>query len=60
MVLFSQVLMSCRLEQKPPQSDLGKTAGKVSEPCCEKTCLWGFRPGLILTGLYGHRRWLEA
>ena len=29
-------------------------------PCCEKTGLWGFRPGLTQTGLYSHRRWLEA
>ena len=26
----------------------------------EKTCLWGYRPGTTLTGLYSHRRWLEA
>ena len=27
---------------------------------CEKTGLRGFRPGLTQTGLYSHRRWLEA
>ena len=30
------------------------------EPCHEKTCLWGFRPGRTQTGLYSLRRWLEA
>ena len=30
------------------------------EPCCEKTGLRGFRPGQTQTGLYNHRRWLEA
>ena len=30
------------------------------EPRCEKTGLWGFRPGPTQTGLYSHRRWLEA
>ena len=30
------------------------------EPCHEKTCLHGFRPGPTQTGLYGHRKWLEA
>ena len=27
---------------------------------CEKSCLRGFRPGPTQTGLYCHRRWLEA
>ena len=30
------------------------------EPRSEKTGLRGFRPGPIQTGLYNHRRWLEA
>ena len=30
------------------------------EPRCEKTGLRGFLPGPIQTGLYTHRRWLEA
>ena len=30
------------------------------EPRCEKTGLRGFRPGPTPTGLYNHRRWLEA
>ena len=30
------------------------------EPRHEKTGLWGFRPGATQTGLYSHRRWLEA
>ena len=29
-------------------------------PRCEKTGLWGFRPGPTQTRLYSHRRWLEA
>ena len=31
-----------------------------NEPRCEKTSLRGFRPGPTQTGLYSHRRWLEA
>ena len=30
------------------------------EPRCEKTCLRCFRPGPTQTGLYSHRKWLEA
>ena len=30
------------------------------EPRCEKTGLRGFRPGPTQTGLYNHKRWLEA
>ena len=30
------------------------------EPRCEKTGLRGVRPGPTQTGLYSHRRWLEA
>ena len=33
---------------------------KVNKPRCEKTGLRGFRPGPTQTGLYSHRRWLEA
>ena len=32
----------------------------LNEPRCEKTGLRGFRPALTQTGLYSHRRWLEA
>ena len=32
----------------------------IYEPRCEKTGLRCFRPGLTQTGLYSHRRWLEA
>ena len=32
----------------------------ITELCHEKTFLRGFRPGLTQTGLYNHRRWLEA
>ena len=31
----------------------------INEPPCEKTSLWGFRPGLTQTGLYSHRIWLD-
>ena len=30
------------------------------DPRCEKTGLRGSRPGPTQTGLYNHRRWLEA
>ena len=33
---------------------------KTYEPGCEKTGLRGFRPGPTQTGLYSHRRWVEA
>ena len=36
------------------------TAGTIYEPRSEKTGLRGFRPGPTQTGLYSHRRWLEA
>ena len=32
----------------------------LNEPVREKTNNLGFRPGLTQTGLYSHRRWLEA
>ena len=34
--------------------------GLSNEPRSEKTGLRGFRPGPTQTGLYSHRRWLEA
>ena len=38
-----------------------KESGQVIlEPPRKKTCLQGFRTVLIQTGLYSHRRWLEA
>ena len=33
---------------------------KPLEPRCEKTGLQGFLPGPTQTGLFSHRRWLEA
>ena len=33
---------------------------EINEPRCEKTGLRGFRSGPTQTGLYSHRRWLEA
>ena len=38
----------------------GSPLRKVSEPVGDKTDNLGFRPGLTQTGLYSHRRWLEA
>ena len=32
----------------------------IIEQVCEETNNLGFRPGPTQTGLYGHRRWLEA
>ena len=32
----------------------------TNEPRSEKTGLRGFRPGPTQTGMYSHRRWLEA
>ena len=32
----------------------------IFKPRSEKTGLRGFRPGPTQTGLYNHRRWLEA
>ena len=32
----------------------------INEPRCEKTGLRGFKSGPTQTGLYSHRRWLEA
>ena len=37
-----------------------ETCGLSFEPGCEKTGLREFRPGPTQTGLYSHRRWLEA
>ena len=31
-----------------------------SEPRREKSCLRGFQPASTQTGLYNHRRWIEA
>ena len=39
---------------------LGKLISLTYEPRCEKTGLWGFRPGPTQTRLCSHRRWLEA
>ena len=33
---------------------------KIYEPVHKKTNNLGFRPGQTQTGLYSHRRWLEA
>ena len=33
---------------------------KRFEPCHEKPCIRGFRPGPTQTGLYSHRRWVDV
>ena len=43
------------LESKGPVNN-----SHIYEPRYEKTGLRGFRPGPTQTGLYSHRRWLEA
>ena len=40
--------------------NLDEVSGALNEPRREKTCLRGFGPGPTQTGLYNHRRWLEA
>ena len=46
---------------KLPQGGLLRnSAVRIIEPRSEKTSLRGFRPGPTQTGLYNHRRWLEA
>ena len=46
----------------PPKdaADIIANSEESIEPRSEKTGLRGFRPGLTQTGLYSHRRWLEA
>ena len=39
---------------------LSEVTSYMYEPCCVKTSLRGSRPILTQTGLYSHRRWLEA
>ena len=49
-----------RLKLKRASVFLNYVAVFVNEPPCEKTGLRGFRPGPTQTGLWSHRRWLEA
>ena len=48
------------LIRSPPTLLLDDTEYEPHEPRYEKTGLRGFRPGPTQTGLYSHRRWLEA
>ena len=43
-----------------PCSETKELTNVTNEPHREKTGLLGFRPGPTQTGLYSHRRWLEA
>ena len=51
--IFSKKVFACR----GPTFIASHT---FSQPRHDKTCLRGFRPGATQTGLYSHRRWLEA
>ena len=42
------------------KSEVSFVFDMLFEPCSEKTSLRGFRPGPTQTGLYSHRRWLDA
>ena len=48
-----------RLTYSPGQTLINSRANRY-EPVHEKTNNLGFRPGTTQTGLYSHRRWLEA
>ena len=52
------VLNTCRIKHPYPQSSTSNENLQLMlyEPRCEKTSLWGFRPGPTQTGLYSHRR----
>ena len=54
------MLWSINLVTVVKQSKLSKRSTGKIEPRSEKTGLRGFRPGPTQTGLYNHRRWLEA
>ena len=51
--IFSKQVFTCR----GPTFIASHT---FSQPRHDKTCLQGFRQGPTQTGLYSHRRWLEA
>ena len=57
-ILFQKFDFPKPEERKATFEDEEKS--KVHEPVHEKTNNLGFRPGLTQTGLYSHRRWLEA
>ena len=69
---FQMLLAVKEGEMKPPHRALTTKTILHCAPCCcshhanmslvlsEKTGLRGFRPGPTQTGLYSHRRWLEA
>ena len=43
-----------------PKDKFSRDKFHIYEPHGEKTCLWGFRPGLTQTSLFSYRRLLEA
>ena len=53
-------LIQFKISGEPSKLLIGENRKKIYEPCSEKTGLGGFRPGPTKTGLYNHRRWLEA
>ena len=56
--LFSPIPLSCENYENKSLSKINWFT--VYKPRCEKTGLRGFGPGPTQTGLYSHRRWLEA
>ena len=64
-LIVKAVRLSSSVSQPFPKIFLSSNARpednkRKFEPRCEKTGLRGFRPGPTQTGLYSHRRWLEA
>ena len=49
-----------RLTRKGRVSSHVPGSNNMYEPCREKTCFWGFRPGRTITELHNHRSWLVA
>ena len=57
MVIFRHIPDTCRIRNVSIHI---KTKLDLFKTRCEKTGLRGFRPGPTQTGLYSHRRWIEA
>ena len=62
---FETLLWFCICTDRFETKLVGNTEDRFSrdeahELRCEKTGLWGFRPGPTQTRLYSDRRWLEA
>ena len=57
MSILQEKLLCGYIGQKVSHCYNSIVRGSSNEPRCEKTGLWGFRPGPTQTGLYRHRRW---